>query len=183
MAILEGVPSEFIAGDSWRWLKSLPDYPATTYTVTWYFENSSAVFSAVGTASGNNHSVTITAVTTAAYVPGRYRWYARAVDIATGLIKEIIAGESGWLTVTMDPAAAGKADVRTDAMKLLDAVTAALFNRADISQLSMSIAGRSISRMSAVELDDWRKRLQAQVNSEIAGSEAGLGRDIRVRFG
>lgn len=179
MSVLDGVPTQFAAGDTWRWLKDFPDYPAPTWVVTWYFENADKSFNVAASASGSAQSATIAASTTADYKAGDYKWFARAVSAG---ISELIAGESGWLKVLADPATPGQRDWRSDAQKLLDAVTAALTGRASIDQLSMSIGGRSISRLSPVELYDWQQTLQRQVDAEKAGSSAGLGRDIRVRF-
>lgn len=182
MAILDQVPASFVAGDSWRWLRGLGDYPATTYTVTWYFENGAFNFNAVGTASGTSHSVTIAAATTSAYTPGRYRWYARAVDIATGLIKEIVKDEDGWLDVIADPAAAGNFDRRTWARRTLEALEATIEGRASQDQLSMSVAGRSISRLSPTELMQWRTELKKEVANDEKGQGPGSLGPLLVRL-
>jgi hypothetical protein len=47
----------------------------------------------------------------------------------------------------------------------------------------MTINGRSISRWSLPELTAWRDKLKGEVQAEEAGSNAGLGRNIKVRFG
>lgn len=179
MSIETSVPAGLIAGDTWRWTRDLPDYPAGTWTLTYYFECPAGEFSVAATADGTVHSVTIAATDTAGYAPGRYRWFARAVS---GAIVETVAGEEGWLDVTANPAATGRRDWRSDARKMLDAVTATLLGRASRDQLSMSLNGRSISRIPLIELREWKTQLEAEVRTEEKGDKAGLGRNIRTRF-
>lgn len=179
MSIETSVPAELVAGDTWRWTRDLPDYPAGTWALTYYFECPAGEFSVAATTDGTVHSVTIAATDTAGYAPGRYRWFARAVS---GAIVETVAGEEGWLQVTADPAATGKRDWRSDARKMLDAVTATLLGRATSDQLAMSLNGRSISRTPLSELREWKTQLEAEVRTEELGDRAGLGRDIRVRM-
>ena len=173
------VPATLIAGDTWKWTRSLTDYPAGTWTLNYYFENSGATFSVTATASGTTHSVTITSATTATYRPGKYRWYARANN---GSEYYTVANEFGWLEVLADPAAAGKFDRRSHAQKVLDAVEATIEGRATADQLAMSIAGRSISRTPITELltlrDKYRWEVMAEQDAEALA--AGLGSKKRI---
>lgn len=173
--ILESIPSEFIAGDTWRWTRAFADYPAGTWTVTY----GSQIFSIAGVANGTAHDFVIAASATAAYKPGRYFWSARAVN---GSIVETIAGESGWLEVKPDPST-GTHDMRSQTRRTLDAVSAFLEGNASTAQASMSLGGRSLSRWSLAELQQWEDRLRERVRIEEAGARAGLGRNIKVRFG
>lgn len=175
--IPENVPSELLAGDTWRWTRDLTDHPAGTWTLTYYFENASEQFSALATADGTTHSVTVAAATTAPRKAGRYKWIARVTD---GSIVETI--ESGWTDVLPDPASSTKHDPRSWARRTLDAVEAFLEGNATTAQQSVSIGGRSISRWSLPELRQWRDQLRQEVRTEEQADKAGLGRDIKVRF-
>lgn len=178
MTVPEKVPASLVAGDTWEWTKDLPDYPRTTWTATFYFENKDKTFSVTGTGSTSVHSFSIPAATTAGYPAGRYLYRLRVNDGTT--YKAI---EQGWVEVGVDPAAAGTRDIRSDARKMLDALNATLIGKASNDQLSMSIQGRSLSRMSPAELMDWRDRVRSEVRAEEQAASAGLGRNIRVRFG
>lgn len=178
--IRSSVPSQFVAGDTWRWTRSFSDYPAPTWTVTYYFENETKQFSAAATADGTSQAVSIAAATTADYPAGRYRWFARAVS---GAIEETIADENGWLEVLPNPAATGTRDHRSWARRALDAVQAAIEGRATSDQQAFSIGSRTVSRMPYPELKQMKEDLEAQVRAEEAGSGAGLGRRIKIRFG
>ena len=169
--------ASLIAGDTWEWTRSDPNYPTSAWSVTYHFENSAGSFSATGTPDGNDHAFSIAASTTAGYKAGKYRWHARATSGAT--VKTIAVG---WLTVKADIAAAGKTDVRSWAQRTLDAVEATLEGRATRDQSAMSIAGRQVSRIPLPELMSLREKLRAEVRIEEQGAKAGLGRNIRVRL-
>jgi hypothetical protein len=173
----ENVPAELIAGDLWSWVRTLSDYPAPTWTLTYYFENSGRSFSVIATTSGTGFAASATAATTTSYAPGRYRWRARVTNGA-----EAYTVESGWLVVRANPAAAGTYDARSHVRKVLDAIEATIEGRASNDQLSMSIAGRSISRTPMTELVTLREKYLAFVADEENAEDvaAGLGSKKRV---
>lgn len=172
------LPSTLIAGDTWSWDADYGDYPAGTWTATAYFENSAESFSVSSTADGTTHDFAETAANSAALKAGRYYVQVRVVSGTSSATVE-----SGWCEVKADPASAAKFDHRSWARRTLDAVEAFLEGNATTAQQSMSIAGRSISRWSIAELTQFRNELRAEVRTEEQGSRAGLGRDIKVRYG
>jgi hypothetical protein len=172
------VPTTLTAGNTWRWTLDLSSYPADTWTATVYFTNSSAIFSAVGAASGTAHAFTVAAATTATRKAGRYTWVVRVTD---GTIVETV--DEGATDVEADPASSATRDTRTWARKTLEAVEAFLAGNATTAQASMTIRDRSISRWSLSELTKWRDQLRAEVRTEESAENHGLGRDIKVRFG
>ncbi len=160
-------PDQLIAGDTWRWTRDLADYPAGTWTLTYYFENKDGIYSKSATASGTTQSISIDAATTATYKPGRYRVFARATD---GTTTETVASETGWLDILPDYTAAGNYDHRSWAGRVLDALKATYEGTASMDQLSMSVSGRSISRMSKAELrqeiEAFERRVQREADAE-----------------
>jgi hypothetical protein len=171
------VPSNLIAGDTWEWTRDLSDYPAGTWTLTYYFWKDGKSFSAAATADGTTHSVSVSAATTADYTPGGYVWQARVTDGT-----DVYTVEEGWVTVKANPATA-KADPRSWARRTLEAIECFLEGNATTAQSSMTIQGRSISRWPLAELMQLRDRLRQEIRVEEQGSAAGLGRNIKVRFG
>lgn len=177
--IRESVPKTLVAGDTWRWTRDFSDYPADTWTVTYYFENASKQFNAAASTSGSSHAVSIAAATTAGYPSGRYRWFARATD---GTIVETIEGEEGWIEVLPDPAASGTRDHRNWARRALDAVQATIEGRATTDQQAMAIGGRSIARMPYEDLRKLQQDLEARVKTEEGRNTNGKGRMLKARF-
>jgi hypothetical protein len=178
--ILDEVPKQLVAGDTWRWTRSFDDYPAPTWTVTYYFENKAKQFSSAATADGTSQAVSIGATTSAGYPAGNYRWYARAVS---GVIEETIADENGYLEVLPNPATVGARDLRTFAQRALEAVESAIEGKASSAQLSFSIGTRTVASYTIAELWQLRKDLQQEVRTQQAGAAAGLGRKLQIRVG
>ena len=159
------IPLSLTAGDRWTWTDSLSDYPATLWTLTYYFRGPTSLAAAVGVASGTDHVVTVAAATTAALKPGVYDWQARANLILT--VTTIATVAIGRLTVAPNLAAAA-VDYRSFNVRVTEALQATIENRATTDQLSMSIAGRSLSRMSWDELLGAYDRFKV-----LAASESG----------
>lgn len=165
-------------GDTWSWTADYSDYPRPTWTATAYFGNSANEFTVSSSASGTTQLFAATAATTAAFKAGRYFVQVRVTD---GTNKYI--AEEGWVDVNPDPAAAGKTDRRSWARRTLEAVEAFIEGNASTAQQSMSVGGRSLSRWSIAELMQLRSQLRGEVRTEEQGDAAGLGRDIKVRYG
>jgi len=172
------IPSTLVAGDTWQWDADYGDYPRPTWVATAYFENAAESFSVASTANGTAQRFAATAATTATLKAGQYYVQVRVTDGASPATVE-----SGWCEIKADPASAVKIDHRSWARRTLDAVEAFLEGNATTAQQSMSIAGRSISRWSISELMQFRNELRGEVRAEEQGSAAGLGRDIKVRYG
>lgn len=143
------IPLSLTAGDRWTWTDSISDYPADLYTLTYYFRGPTSLAAAVGSASGTDHVVTVAAATTAALKPGIYDWQARAALISDGTVVATVA--TGRVTVAANLANAA-VDNRSFNVRVTEALQATIENRATTDQLAMSIAGRSLSRMSWDEL-------------------------------
>lgn len=174
-------PQELVAGDTWAWTRSLSDYSAATWTLTYYFKNASANFSFAASASGTDHAVSVAKATTAAYAAGTYAWEAY-VDDGTSRYRV----DHGSLEVLADMSAAGNIDKRSHWRIVLDNVEPVLQNRATQDQLSYSINGRSLQRMPISDLLDLYDRAKGAVAKEDAldRSRNGLGSSskIKVRF-
>lgn len=159
------IPLTATAGDRWVWTDSLADYPADLWTLTYHFRGPSSLAAAVGVASGTDHVLTVTAATTADLAPGVYDWQARAALILTATTIETVA--AGRITVAANLANAA-VDHRSFNVRVAEALKATIENRATTDQASMSIAGRSISRM------NWEELLMAYDRfSRLAASERG----------
>lgn len=177
------VPVELVAGDTWAWTLELGDYPAPTWGATVYFENAGGVFSATASPSGTAHAFSISAATTAAYVPGSYRW---TLAVTNGAIRYTVDGQRGWTTVQPNPAAAGNVDHRSTARVVLDVIDAYLRDPTNINAASYALNGRSLARWSRADLLVEREKWKAEVRSEetVERVASGLGnpRRLYVRF-
>lgn len=153
------IPQTLTAGDTWSWTDTLNAYPAPTWVLTYYFRGPQA-FSVAATASGSDHLSAATAATTAPYPGGEYDWFARVASV--GVVHTVGAGR---LTVAPN-IALPSVEYRSFWRRVLDELEPVILGRAGTDQLSMSIAGRSLQRMSWDELLSVYDRAKAESASE-----------------
>lgn len=175
-------PGVLAAGDTWEWERSLPDYPADVWTLTYYFVGKDGRFTFAATADGTDHAVTVAKAATAAYTPGVYRGEGFVGD-GTERFRVWV----GELRVEADMSAQQEGfDTRSHAQKVLDAVEAVLERRATRDQESYSLGGRSLSRTPIADLIVFKNHYQWIVRRERSAARIaqglGGGGNIHVRF-
>jgi hypothetical protein len=182
MDIPKNEPFEARAGDTWQWRREdlSSDYPAPTWTLSYYFKNPTANFNFNAAADGVNFAVTVAKATTAAYAAGRYKWFA-FVDNGTQRF-EVDRGE---LEVLPNLAVAGNLDDRTHARKVLEAIEAVIEGRASKDQEEYTIGNRSLKRTPLEELAKMRIRYKQEAAAEEAADRLANGygspRKIQIR--
>ena len=124
-------PSSARAGDTWQWTRTLADYPASVWTLTYSLWNASADITIVASASGDDHSVSVAGATTGAYSAGRYDWVARVSDGT-----DTYTVEDGR-ALTVLPAVGAAMDTRSHARVMLDAIDAMIEGRATDGDLDV----------------------------------------------
>lgn len=158
-------PLEARAGATWAWTKSLTDYPASAWTLTYYFKQqgaSGSYFSVAATASGADYAITVAAATTAGYAAGTWSWVAQV----SGGSSEVYEIDRGTLEILPKYTASAALDDRSHARICLDAIEAVMENRATQDQQEYAIEGRSLKRMLIADLLRLRDYYRAQVFAE-----------------
>ena len=172
-------PIALRAGDTWQWRREdLSDYPASVWTLTYYFRNAASYFNVIAAADGDSFAVSVTAAVTAAYTPGAYDWYALVTDGT-----ERYQVDTGRAEISTDISAAAAYDGRTWARRMLDSVEAALEGRATSGELDLISATqeqRGITRDRA-GLITLRSQLLREVAATDPSMYAGKSRLV-VRF-
>ena len=160
-------PTELQLGDFWAWKRTdlANDYPTAAYALIYEFNlvDGSTASNFTLTATEANDEYIISTTSTTSYTAGNYNWIAyiqRSSDSA-----RIKIGEG--FTEIQQNYATTTASVRSHAKIVLDAIEAVIENRASIDQSSMSIAGRSLSRMSVDELMTFRNTYKAEYLKEV----------------
>jgi hypothetical protein len=179
-------PKSFVAGDTVEWEKSLADYPASEWTLTYYFWNESKDFSVVASADGDNYQITIPAATSEDYTAGTYNWKA-IVSQGSEETLERHTVASGQIIIRHNPAAGEGSgiDSRSAVKIALDAIEAVIAGRASKDQESYSIAGRSLSRTPMADLIMLRThyaKLYAKEQQEDRIEQGLGGKKIHIRF-
>ncbi len=181
------VPDELQLGDFWAWKKDnlATDYPTADYSLSYEFNliDGATASNFTLTATESNDEYIISTSNTGSYTKGEYNWVSyitRTSDAARVKLAE------GYVEV-QDNYATTSASVRSHAKIVLDAVKAVIENRATMDQSSMSIAGRSLSRMSIDELFTLKDRYQAEFDKEVKKAKIKNGQSsgttILTKFG
>jgi|TARA_Y100000015_G_C2390330_1_gene89768 hypothetical protein len=181
------VPTELQLGDYWAWKREdlSDDYPVSTHSLSYEFNlvdgSTASNFTLTATESGDTYLIETSSTTS--YTAGNYNWISyitRSSDSAR------IKLEEGFVEIQLNYATT-TASVRSHAKIVLDAIEAVIENRANIDQSSMSIAGRSLSRMSIDDLLTFRDRYKAEYLKEVKQAriknKRGSGNTIKVNFG
>ena len=182
-------PDTLVVGDRWVWRRPdlVADYPTADYALTYEFHEDSGgggshKFTITATETSTDYIIEIASATTASYSAGEYNWYA---FITRSSDSQRIRIDEGHTKLELDFGNTN-ADSRSHAKKVLDAIEAVLENRASQDQMSYSIAGRSLARMSIDDLMNFRNRYRAEYNKEIRKlrikNKQETGSTIKVRF-
>ena len=185
----EKEPYELVVGDYWAWKKEglTADYPTGSYSLSYEFHCDSG--------GGGSHQFTINAVeaddiyyievasaTTDNYTPHDYIWGAYITRTSDSNRIQVDEGKITLLPNLADT----NADLRSHAKIVLDSIEAVIQGRANMDQSSMSIAGRSLSRMSIDELLTFRDRYKTEYLKEVKlariKNNDASGNTIRVEF-
>jgi len=177
-------PSRVRAGDTWAWTKTLDDYPAPTWTLTYPLVNSSSKITVPATASGTDHAVSVDKATTAAYAAGTYSWIAAVDDGTSRYTLEV-----GVIEIEPDLAIAGVTtyDARSNWVKLFDAMDTALATFGSKAwTLGYTLGDRSVTFRSHIEfLQLYDRARMEKYREELADKIArglGTGQKVMVRL-
>lgn len=176
-------PARLRAGDTWKWTRTLADYPAPTWTLKYRFKSSKGGFEVAAAAIGTDHAVTVAAATSGTFIADTYTWIAW---VEAGSEKFTVG--SGAVVIDPDYRSTGAAtplDDRAHARKMLAAIESWLETR-DPAVAEYEIAGRRMKYVPLAELVKLRQRYR----SEVAALEAadrlargeGFGRKIQFRI-
>ena len=176
-------PLSIRAGDTWRWTRTISDYPATSWTLKYRFKNAGGGFEVTASAAGSDFDITVAAATTAAYAAGRYTWISwvesgsEKYTIEQGEVEVLPDYRTGLASVALDD--------RSHARKMLDAIEAWLESR-DPAVAEYEIAGRRMKYVPLAELIKLRNRYQTEIASEENADRIkrgeGIGRRIQFRI-
>ena len=175
-------PEKLTGGVTWKWKKTITDYPASEWTLTYYLrKNGATATSFNATADGDTFLVTVAAATTANYATGVY-------DIVGVVVKaaEKYVVYDGIIEVLTNPASASAYDPRTHSRRVLDLIEAAMEGRIPNGMESYTIGGRSITKISLPDLrmlyEKYKMDVVMEEQAERLANGRRSGKNIGVRF-
>ena len=152
------VPDDFIAGDSWQFDLTVPDYPASAWTATAYFRGISSI-DVVAVASGDTFQFRKAATLTAALGAGVYRYFVKVTDGTS-----VFTVDQGEVEVLANAATATATQLQTHAEKALALIEALIEGRVVDGKEAYAIFGRSVQNVPMEEL----RKMRAAYLSEVA---------------
>jgi len=177
-------PKKIAVGDNAEWTATLPDYPASVWTLHYALFNAANAYNFDASASDDDHAVNLLASVTTAWIPGRYDWTAYVTNTANE--RKVI--NQGVIIITPDPSKGTPYDGRSHARKMLEALEAALENRATKADLDMirgTFGDRTIERKPE-QLIMARDKYKSEVATEDRQAAIKRGdrvpRSVKVRF-
>ena len=147
-------------GDYWAWKRTdlSNDYPVALYSLKYKFHliSGSTAASFIVNATESNNEYLFALASTSSQTAGDYKWTAIVTNAAS--VSAIV--NEGYVTIVDD-------GLRSHVKIVLDSIEAVVEGRANMDQSSMSIAGRSLSRMSIDELLTFRDRYKVEWLKEV----------------
>jgi hypothetical protein len=175
-------PSTLRAGDTWKWTKSLSDYPASAWTLNYRLKNAAGGIE-ITAAAGDDYAITVAAATTAAYVAGVYGWSAwveggtsEKYSVGTGTLEVLPDLRSGLATAALD--------TRSHARKTLAALESWIEN-GNPGVAEYEIAGRRMKYIALADLLKMRQHYKAEVAAETRAEQIARGLGVsagRIQF-
>lgn len=176
-------PAIITAGDTLTWSKSLPDYPATVWTLKYRLINSAGKIDITATASGTDYLVLVASTTSAIFIAGNYSWTAYVEK--TG---ERVTVGGGTITIKPNLAAQTTFDARSDAAVIVDQLMVAYktYTASAGHIAEYQIGGRGTKYRSSAEILDqlnhWKAILASEKRAERINAGLGAGGKLLVRF-
>lgn len=183
----EGEPLKVVVGDFIQWKKTAlaESYPPALYSANYVARitgGGSTEIQIPAVERTNYYLFTASSATSASFEPGFYHWQ---LEITQTSSNNRVVVERGEFEAIQDLDVNG-ADPRTHAEIMLDKIESLLQGRADKDVSSYSIQGRSIAKMSIVDLLQWRDYYRKEVLKERRDNAIALGKPtkttMKVRF-
>lgn len=180
-------PTALRAGDPWSWTRDdlTSTYPATEWSLSYWFKNAAGGFEVAAVADGAAFAVAESSDDTQGLAAGAYAWQARVSNIATPSTRHVV--DSGSLTVLPNlfvGSATDALDARSQAQKAYDDAKTALasFQASNGRVKSYQIAGRAMEFASSEELVVLVKFWENEVTKEAAANAKATGRPNPRRY-
>lgn len=183
----EGEPLKVVVGDFIQWKKTslAQTYPPSLYSANYVARitgGGNTEIQLPATERTGYYLFTVDSATSAGFSAGFYHWQLEITQTSTG---NRIVVERGEFEAIADLDANG-ADPRSHAEIMLGKIESLLVGRADKDVSSYSIQGRSIAKMSVVDLLQWRDYYRKEVLKERRDNAIALGKPtkttMKVRF-
>jgi len=177
--VLSDIPKSLVIGNSVSWKKSLSNFPATSWTLSYALVMASEQIVITASASGAGHLVEVSPTTSTDYTAGEYEYQAFVVN---GVGSERYKIESGQVEILANYAAATSGlDARSWVKTTLDLIADIITGKVAQDRASYSIHGRSIASYSWEEILQLHVKFKAMYAAEVR-AKTGRSSSVKVWF-
>ncbi len=177
-------PVEIVVGESLEWTKSLNDYPASAWTLTYYFRGAGKGFNSAATAEGDDFHVAVDESVTAEMSVGAYSWEAWVTDGSDHFMIE--RGETKVMQNLKTMAVTSTFDNRSQVKKILDAIDTLIAGRVPQDVHQYVIGNRQLQHIPVEQLiklrEAYAKLYAAELRRARVRNGKTLFKTIDVRF-
>lgn len=175
------LPTALRAGTSWLWTLTLPDYAG--WSAVCAFRSAAAHFDVVASADGDTFTFAAAPSVNGAYLPGDYTAFLFAEQYDGDTLTDRVELASGSVAILPNVALAAAHDSRSTMRRILDAIDAAILNRATTDQLDLIQiqSGDKNLVKDKSSLLEYRSKIAIEVAREEAGGR-GRATNYVARF-
>lgn len=176
------VPVTFAAGDTLTFQLQFSDYPADSWTLSFYLQNREPSFNVIsfsGTNSGGSHLITVAAAVTAVWPDSQYEMTGEVRNNSTGEQHEVYFG---FLQITPNLSLSQQTDTRSTAKKILDFIDASWLKVSQKQAVRANIEGVQFEFRNLKELQQAREYWAVKVSAEDAQLSGRPRRSVLAVF-
>lgn len=184
----ETEPTKIITGEKIEWRISLADYPASLWTLTYYFRGPGVGVDVVAAADGDDHVCTLPSGTSDNFsVAGKYKYHGRVQKILDATDKHVVRTGYAQVELAFDPTNTAAVELRSLAKQIVDSIDAAVlaFANSDVQEYEIStpVGSRRVKRSDKQWFMALRKEYVAIVAQEAARERVANGGPLMQRVG
>lgn len=182
--IFDYEPTEIAVGETLEWTRNLPAFPASEWTLTYYFRGAGPGFDVTATADGDAYSITVPTSSTSNLVEGVYFWQAWVTkDSEKHMVgSDQVKVKKDFTSITTSTIV----DKRSQLKKILDAIDAMVLGKATLDQQEYAIGNRQLKRIPIPDLMQLRREYAALYAQEVRAARRKGGasylKNINARF-
>jgi len=182
-------PAEINAGDMVQWKKTLSDFPASAWTLSYVLVKPGTQITFDSVPDGDDHQIILDSFLTADYTAGTYQYQAYVTDIP-GLKRHTVG--RGTIKIKTDLTAQtdgydfNLAQEREHVEQVIEALQATIAKKATRDQLSTLVGGEKIEKLRPGQVLMWLTRYKEWLASieqrEALAAGEGFDDNIHIRF-
>lgn len=166
-------PVVFTAGNTVKWTKSLSDYlPADGWVLTYALVMAGKLIELTATDNGDgSHLISITAANSVGYTAGIYHWQAY---VTKGTERYPVGSARLEIKPNFATQTTGY-DNTSHVKNVLDALEATILGKASKDQMSYTINGTTVARMTPEEIIKWQNHYKILYKQELQAESIANG--------